>query len=280
VLTLPTLFGREWATRLFLTASRQDFTPEAATPFVEDTAEVTAEQRFRPAGDMTVSYGYSLARTHVFEPEPSNDPFFPSLDVRTRVARLTSSYAWDTRDDPSNARAGWFHSSGLEYAPRRLGSEVRFLRYLGQQYYFRSVGARTVLASAFRIGAVRGFEQDVIPSERFYTGGATSVRGFAEDAIGGTDFLGDPIGGNGLIVLNQEVRFPIFKWIRGTGFIDAGSVFARARDLSVRDLEVGTGVGVRIDSPFALIRVDFGVPLTSRDREPGGRWYFAIGQTF
>jgi outer membrane protein insertion porin family len=98
-----------------------------------------------------------------------------------------------------------------------------------------------VLASAFRLGAARGFEQEVIPTEQFYVGGSTTVRGFAEGRVAGSDYFGDPIGGNGSLTLNQEVRFPLFRWVRGVGFLDAGNVFARAGDLSFRPLEVGAG---------------------------------------
>ena len=81
-------------------------------------------------------------------------------------------------------------------------------------------------------------------------------------------------------LLNQEVRFPLYKWVRGVGFIDAGNVFPRVSDVSFTNLDAGAGVGLRIASPFALLRIDFGMPLTSRQRTPSGRWYFAIGQTF
>ena len=275
--SLPQMLGLPVTTNLFLTASREDFTP-GGSAFVENKSDITAEQRFRPAGNMAVTYGYSFARTHVFDLDPI--PGLPALDLSIKVARLTGTYAWDTRDDPSDARRGRFHSSGLEYAPAKLGSDLRFIRYLAQQYYFRSFGDSFVLASAFRLGAARGFGQDLIPSERFFAGGGTSVRGFAEEGLGEPDFFGDPIGGNALLLLNQEVRFPLYKWVRGVSFIDAGNVFPRASDLSFTNLEAGTGFGLRIHSPFALVRIDFGIPITSRQREPSGRWYFAIGQTF
>ena len=44
--------------------------------------------------------------------------------------------------------------------------------------------------------------------------------------------------------------------------------------------EVGAGAGLRLMPPLGAVRADFGVPLTSRGREPSGRWYFSIGQTF
>src|SRR4030095_7170281 len=112
---------------------------------------------------------------------------------------LTGTYAWDTRDDPTNASRGWFHSSGTEYGVEALGSDLRFIRYLAQQYYFKRVSTRVVLASALRVGAGRGLGQELIRSERFFAGGGTSVRGFAEDALGERSVLGDPTGGHALL---------------------------------------------------------------------------------
>ena len=274
--SLPQMFGLPVTTSLFLTVSREDFTP-GGSAFVENKSDITVEQRLRPAGNMAVTYGYSFGRTQIVDLDPI--PGLPAGDVTAKVARLTGTYAWDTRDDPSNARRGWFHSSGLEYAPAKLGSDFRFIRYLAQEYFFKSVGENLVLASAFRFGAARGFGQDLLLSEKFFAGGGTSVRGFAEEGLLEPDFFG-PVGGNALLLLNQEVRFPVYKWVRGVGFIDAGNVFPRARDVSFTNLEAGAGFGLRIQSPFALLRLDFGMPLTSRQREPFGRWYFAIGQTF
>ena len=279
-LSLPSLLGREVVTNVFATASRVFFPPanEFDLSIVERVNEFTLEQRFRPARQMAVSYGYSFTRKHNFEVDRNPDSVLPPYDVAIDIGRLTGAYAWDTRDDPSNAHRGWFHSSGLEFGSQALGSDLRFVKYLAQDYYFRPVGRQVVLASALRLGLGRGFgDQDL--DVKFHAGGGTTVRGFAEDSLGPADFFG-PLGGNALLVLNQEVRFPIYKWLRGVSFLDAGNVFPKARDLSVTTLEVGTGVGLRVESPFVLFRVDFGMPVTHREEQPGGRWYFAIGHTF
>ena len=278
VFALPRLFGLPVTTSFFVTTARQDFAPEGGTPFVEDESSVAAEQRFTPAPRMAVTYGYNFSRTHVFESTPI--PGIPALDLRAKVARLTGTYAWDRRDDRLDAVDGWFHSSGVEVGTAALGSDLRFVKYLAQQHYFRPVRRGVVFASAFRLGLGHGFDQDLIPSEKFYAGGATSVRGFAEDGLGEIDFLGEPRGGNSMMLFNQELRFPVFGWARGVAFLDAGNVFPRAADISVADLAVGTGVGVRIHSPFGLVRIDFGVPLTNRRRQPAGRWYIGLGHAF
>ena len=83
-----------------------------------------------------------------------------------------------------------------------------------------------------------------------------------------------------MLILNQEARFSLFGWVEGVAFADAGNVFPKVRDFSLTNLEAGAGAGLRINSPFALVRIDFGVPLTDRRRQPSGRWYFGIGQSF
>jgi translocation and assembly module TamA len=73
------------------------------------------------------------------------------------------------------------------------------------------------------------------------------------------------------------VRFPIYKLFRGVGFVDAGGTY---NDLaSFGPLRVGTGFGLRLATPFALIRIDLGFPVDPRP-EDKPRVYFSIGQAF
>jgi outer membrane protein insertion porin family len=97
------------------------------------------------------------------------------------------------------------------------------------------------------------------------------VRGHPEDGLG---------SGNALLLFNQEVRFPVYRWVRGVAFVDAGNVFSRAGDLSLADPEAGIGFGLRIRTPFALVRIDHGTALSQRAGEKANRWYFSIGQAF
>ena len=91
---------------------------------------------------------------------------------------------------------------------------------------------------------------------------------------------GNPLGGNAFVLFNQEVRFPIFGWVRGVGFIDAGDTYPLIRDMSLSDLAVGTGFGLRVHTPFALVRFDVARSLRPREDERRTRWYISIGQAF
>ena len=79
-----------------------------------------------------------------------------------------------------------------------------------QQFVFVPLG-RLVLAS--RVQAGFAFGRDPLAfTDRFRAGGATSVRGYGEESLGPRDFDGLPIGGDRLMILNQEARFPMYRW--------------------------------------------------------------------
>ena len=275
---LPSLFGRAVTSNLFVSRLHETFGPDGARA-ITDRSRLTLEQQFTPRDRLTVSYSYNFERNRTFDADLDlTDPF--AFDLTIDIARLSSSAVVERRDDQFDATRGWFHASTLEWGVAQLGSDLRFLKYVGQHTYYRPVGAGLVLASAARVGLGRGFGQELIPSERFFAGGGTTVRGYAQDTLGPTDFFGDSRGGQGSIVLNQEVRFPVWGPLQGVGFLDVGNVFGTVRDISWRDLKAGTGLGLRTETPIGLFRIDYGFPLTREDTDPVGRWFFSIGQAF
>lgn len=122
----------------------------------------------------------------------------------------------------------------------------------------------------------------------FFAGGDTTVRGFSLDRLG-TDATispsGFPTGGNGLIVLNAELRATVFGGIGAVGFLDAGNVFPRATDLDFGQLRAAAGVGLRYQSPVGPIRIDLGFKLDRRELAPGrlerrSVLHVSLGQAF
>jgi outer membrane protein assembly factor BamA/autotransporter translocation and assembly factor TamB len=274
----PTLFGRRVESLLSVEQSHEEIS-EAS--IVTDRRGVSWEQRVRVGGPLRVSYGYTYDRDHTFSTRVSDDPFNPTFDVTINIARLSSAAVFDTRNDPFDTRRGWLVSSNLEYAPATLGSDIRFVRYLAQTYYFRPV-KRMVLATAARLGLATALDgQSLIPSERFYAGGARTVRGVPENTLGPRDpIFGDAAGGGALVVFNQEVRFPLYRWFSGVGFVDMGNVFERPRTIDFADLEGSFGAGLRVATPFALLRADVARLWSPEAGQTTARWTFGIGHTF
>jgi outer membrane protein assembly factor BamA len=275
-LSSPTLLGWPIESSLIAERAREEF---PAVTLLSERSSVSWEQRARVAGNLTLSYAYRFDRDHTFETDPDpNDPL--AFDVTVNIARLTGSAAWDTRNDPYDALRGSLFSSSFEYAPEAAGSEIHFVRHVAQAYHFRTWRG-AVLASAARLGMVRPLgDQELLTTEKFFAGGAGTVRGVPEDSLGALDFFGLPRGGAGMFVLNQEVRVPVYRWVRAVGFLDAGNVFERVRDIRLGDLVGSTGAGVRLATPFALLRADVARPVWGSVPERSWRWTFGIGHAF
>jgi outer membrane protein assembly factor BamA/autotransporter translocation and assembly factor TamB len=276
LLGTPATFGTRVRSNLYVSATREA-RDEITGYRVNDTqANFTAEQRLRLRGAVETSWGFAYD-FRKFDLAALSDRDSP-LAIQGWTAGPRTAIVWDTRDSPFDATRGYFFSSGLDLGFRALGSEIDYLRYLLQQFAYFPAG-RVVFASAVRWGTLHTFGRENLLSLdlRFKAGGSRSVRGYAEDSLSTSSFFDVPLGGKELLVLNQEVRFPIYKWVKGVGFIDAGGTFADTS--SIGPLRVGAGFGLRLASPFALVRVDLGFPVDPQP-EDKPRVYFSIGQAF
>jgi outer membrane protein assembly complex protein YaeT len=285
-------FSQPLGTRVPLANNASVFARRELFPsFINDTLGFSLQQEARPRPDLILSYGYRYSRTHTYDKVP--DPFFP-FDVTIRTSRLTGSASRDKRDDLLDAARGSFTSHAFELAPASLKSDLRFVRYYGQYFHYVPLSrpteipfgggrqkSRFVLASGVRLGLVKGLGgQEVLRTERFFAGGGTTVRGFAQDALGPVDFFGEPAGGEAVFVMNNEIRFPLYRMVDGVGFLDLGNVYARITDLDPFRVRKSAGLGLRIRSPYVLLRFDYGLKLDRLAGESRGAFFFSIGQAF
>lgn len=267
---------------------------EIEPAFITDRRGVSLTQEIHWQRKYILTYGYRFENTHNFLREP--DPFLPPevTDVRFNIAPLNVTFSRETRDELLDASRGSFISSALEYAPSQLGSDLQFIRYFGQYFKYVPLSkpselpfakglkkSRVVYAGGVRVGLARGLAgQDVFRSERFFAGGGTTIRGFVQDTLGPTDFFGDPEGGNAVLVVNNEIRFPMVSLFDGVGFVDIGNVYRTVSDLDLFDVRKTAGFGLRVRTPYFLIRADYGFKLDRRVGESRGAFFFSIGQAF
>ena len=173
----------DFVERLCVTLAQADRREHATSGTIRVT-QLVARAAVQPAG----AHAGVLRLQLTSATQATPDEFDPNVDFElvSTIGLLAASVAYDARDDPFDATRGWFHGSAVEYSAERLGSVLRFLKYLGQVYAYRPLGP-VVLASAVRLGVADAFGQVLIPSERFFAGGGNSVRGYDEDAIGPSD---------------------------------------------------------------------------------------------
>jgi outer membrane protein assembly factor BamA len=83
-----------------------------------------------------------------------------------------------------------------------------------------------------------------------------------------------------VLVVNSELRMPLVRFLDGALFVDIGNVYPTISDFSLTDLRESAGVGIRIRTPWILLRSDYGFVLDPRPGERRSRFYFSIGQAF
>jgi outer membrane protein insertion porin family len=214
------------------------------------------------------------------------DPTLTTEDIqrgKERIGTFTQELSLDRRDHPFDPRKGSFTVVSLRTASFVLGSEADFVKSrLETQWFFDRVGPG-VLGVALRLGAAAPFNRSPnLPiEERFFAGGATTVRGYPERKLGPLDDKGNPTGGNALAIFNIEWRFPVWRFISGAVFFDTGAVASEIERMSVDHFKSGIGAGIRLSTPVGPVRLDAGYPLDDIPRENRElRFYFSIGYPF
>ncbi|MFC2157367.1 outer membrane protein assembly factor, partial [Acidobacteriota bacterium] len=254
------------------------FTKDVKSIFVSEEIGYSVRQEFNLPFRFSLSYAYRLSRIHTYELE-SIGPF--PFDITLFLSEIQSYLVRDTRSDKLSPAKGSFFSMSFTYSPAFLGSELPYISFFAQYSFFLSLGRRVVWASNVRVGLADAFDQYLIPSRRFFAGGINSLRGFERDRVGPIDpFFGDALGGEGLFVMNQEIRFPLYRWLGGVLFYDAGNVYENLGDFNPLKLRHTLGLGLRLDTPFVFLRIDYGFNLFPMEGEKGRVLSVSIGQIF
>lgn len=160
----------------------------------------------------------------------------------------------------------------------------QFIKGQLQLVYSRRLvrGADQWLVSRVLIGAEHAYgNSHTVPyAEQFYIGGANSIRAFTVRSIGPGSYHAPQTLKNGYfdqtgtfkLELNSEYRFPIISVLHGALFVDAGNIWLLKKDdlrpggllqgkTFLRDIALGTGVGLRVDVSVMVIRGDLGYGL-------------------
>jgi outer membrane protein insertion porin family len=242
--------------------------------------------------------------------EPSVDPGIASnaierLDQPYQVTSFVPSFFWDRRDDPISPTRGWSSLAQVQYAFPSLAfrTDTEFLKVFLQQTGYYNLGRPGVLAASVRFGSINPYK--AIPSsggidldfpsrnipiaERFFAGGDATNRAYSQDDLGirgQTLFVNPngggyvPVGGDGLLLLNLEYRFPVYGDFGGSLFLDSGNVWADWRSIRIGELKNGVGLGARYNSPIGPVRAGIGFKLDREHGESPYALFVNIGNPF
>jgi outer membrane protein insertion porin family len=262
--------------------------------FRRRSASAAIARHITPA--ISATGNYSIQRTSVFDSrvEGENLPLIDRTFTQFLVSSFSGSVVRDTRSDPVDPASGSYVSVNGQLAAKAIGSELGFTKTFITAQAFHTVPSftRLVLAGNARLGMASGFTTlgQLPASERFFAGGDTTVRGFAQDRLGirhipfqPVDTLDSerlPIGGNGLVIFNAELRTTVRGGSQVVGFVDTGNVFARASEIDLLEMRSAVGAGVRYKSPFGPIRFDLGFKVNRQTGEGLTAWFVSFGQAF
>jgi len=219
-------------------------------------------------------------------------------------ATLSGLLVRERRNSVIDATSGSWMAAELRWASPAIGSDtlIQFLKGTVELSTYQRIAGSGVLSVRLKLGTILtarrcGDEQlRCVPiDERFYAGGASTVRGYSQNELGpkvrvreittgtqvqngdtvvvkDTTIRTSPSGGNDLLVVNVEYRFPlpgVSRKISGAVYLDAGRVFDRGGESpGPSGLRVTPGVGLRLASPLGPIRLDVALNPYPPDAAP------------
>jgi outer membrane protein insertion porin family len=242
-------------------------------------------RRFMEIYNASVGYSYEgIAIKNLTERGKLSETMRQEVDRGTvETSSLSLGFSRDTRDNIFDATTGSNHSVRYSVAGGLLSGDNDFQKLSLETAWFFPSFWKFVWGLHGMLGVVNKYgDSTTVPVyERFYLGGAETVRGYEYRGE-----IGEISGGKFVSLFNLEYSFPIIREkrqtiLRGAFFYDAGNTWNTTR-LGHYDyvLKQGVGFSLRFTLPMFPIRFDWGYGLNHREGEAKTQFYFSIGPVF
>ncbi|RMG20909.1 MAG: outer membrane protein assembly factor [Deltaproteobacteria bacterium] len=214
---------------------------------------------------------------------------------QTLLSSLRPGLTLDLRDNRLNPKSGFLATATLDWShDLGIGKPIHFLKATAVLSGYVPAARRVTLALSARGGRVFPLSEDnvTIGPKRFYLGGGDSLRGFPVDSVLPEDQRRDlrravascrqllvrdacspdilaviegdrplSVGGQTFVLVKSELRFPIWKSLKGGVFVDVGNLWEDESRIDLLALRTAAGAGIRVDTPVGPIAFDVGVNL-------------------
>lgn len=242
--------------------------------------------------ELSTGLVYNLEQVEISDVPSEATDALKREEGKNMLSRLTWNVQYDLRDNKYVPTKGFVVGTSLENAGGFIGGDKDFFKFFSYGSYYHSIIEHVVLELKLQGGIVQNYgkSKEVPIYERFFAGGANTVRGYKERGVGPRDRgSNSPLGGEAMLIGNIEVVFPIWKkLVKGAVFFDAGNVWEEANLKSLTSgmkddagFKAGTGVGIRVKTPIGPVKLDYGWPLIKNyDDEQTGEFYFSVTHGF
>ncbi len=274
-LSTPRLWARNQQGSVSLLFQREK---QAAFTLSRENAIVEFRRTPQRFNQFTIRLNLEKARYSDFTGDPTS---FPRKDEF--LSSLTFSYLRDRRDDFLFPSHGDLLITSLKTSGDFMGSQRDFVRTYFQYTRFQPLPSHLTLATGVRLGLGKTFDADSLlpPGERFFAGGDNSLRGFEVNTLGPKDpQTAKPIGGNAMLLLNQELRYRLSSSYGFHIFYDYGNIFRRVADVENWRGRSGAGVGAFFQTPLGPFRLELARNLNPEPTEDTYRIHFGFGFAF
>lgn len=196
----------------------------------------------------------------------------------------TGGWVRDSRDSATNPTRGGVYRAVMDVATP--AGDVKYTKYTLAAQKFIPLNKDYTFAFNTEYNTGDGYGGKPYPLLRnFYAGGIGSVRGYQTASLGPRDENDLVVGGQTRLIMNAEFLFPLpgsgnDRGIRLFTFVDGGNVFTQAYNFSFNGLRYSAGFGLNWISPIGPLKLSFGFPLNSTDRDRIQRFQFQVGTGF
>ena len=200
-------------------------------------------------------------QTPIFSDPRATSPIEPTPYIGTKYS-VTLRLTRDTRDYFLNPTRGRRDSIAFEVSR----SDFRLRKaWLSLQQYFPTWRKQTI---AIELHGAAAWGVNIPPTELFYLGGATTLRGYDEDWFSGPR----------RVYANLEYRFLVGPDSQIFVFTDLGAVTLIETPSVFDTLRVGYGFGARLESRGGILRINYG--LAAGDSLLRGKIHVNLGAAF
>ncbi|WP_220628138.1 translocation and assembly module lipoprotein TamL [Confluentibacter sediminis] len=257
---------------------------------------------------VNIAYTSSNNVSDLYQSKIAENPSLQKVIDKQFIIGTTYSYTY-TNTMLKNRKNNIYFRGGVDLSGNSLGLVmgahdtdnpkkilgVPFSQYSKLELEFRhyyNFAEETTLASRIILGAgiPYGNSKDLPFIKQFFIGGTSSIRAFRARSIGPGTFNGNETtnsflpdqSGDLKLEFSTELRTKIYKIVKGAVFVDAGNIWllnesdekpgAKFSGKFLDELAVGTGIGLRFDFDFLVLRTDLAFPLRKPYLPKGDRW--------